>query len=95
MRDYAILLPGQGSQYIGMGKELYDGYGIVRKIYDDANEILNFNIRDLCFNGNIEELSNTENAQPAILLAGVAAFKVFMEEMKKSPNLYVGIALVK
>jgi [acyl-carrier-protein] S-malonyltransferase len=90
MKDYAILLPGQGSQYIGMGKELYDNYSIVREIYDQANEILNFNIKDLCFNGDIKELTKTENTQPAILLAGVSAFKVFMEEVGEKPKFICG-----
>lgn len=72
MGKLAFLFTGQGSQYIGMGKDLYDNYSIIRELYDRANEVLGYDIKELCFNGDEKELSKTENTQPALLLTSIA-----------------------
>lgn len=72
MKKIALLFPGQGSQYIGMGKELYDNFDTVKNIYDRANEILDIDIKELCFNGPEEELAKTENTQPCMLTTAYA-----------------------
>lgn len=71
----AFLFSGQGSQYVGMGKELYDNIPECREIFDKGEEILNFKIKDIIFNGPEELLTQTENTQPAILLTSLACLK--------------------
>ena len=57
----AFLFPGQGAQYVGMGKDIYEEYEEARNIYDKASKILNIDMKKLCFETSIEELSKTEN----------------------------------
>jgi [acyl-carrier-protein] S-malonyltransferase len=76
MNNTAFIFPGQGSQAIGMGKKLYDKYESARNIFDDADNILNFSLSRLCFEGPEEELIKTINVQPAIFVASMACFKV-------------------
>lgn len=71
----AFIFPGQGSQYVGMGKDFYEHFAESRKIFDEANEVLDMDLRELCFNGNEEELQKTENTQPAILTTSIAILK--------------------
>lgn len=71
----AFLFPGQGAQYVGMGKELYDNIPECKKLIDDGEKILDMPMKELLFQGTEEELTLTENAQPAILLVSLAALK--------------------
>lgn len=79
MKNTAFIFSGQGSQYRGMGKELYDSFEAARKVFDNANETLSMDIKGLCFNGSIEELSQTKNTQPAILTTSIAILSVLNE----------------
>jgi [acyl-carrier-protein] S-malonyltransferase len=76
----AFLFPGQGSQYIGMGKNLCEKYEAARKTFEEADEALGFKLSKLCFSGDIAELTLTKNAQPAILTTSVAMFRVLQEK---------------
>lgn len=71
---HAFIFPGQGSQYIGMGKDLYENSDTARAIFDEANRIVGFRITDILFQGTEEELKQTRITQPAIFIHSVAAF---------------------
>ena len=79
MGKTAFIFPGQGSQTVGMMKEFYDNYSVVRDIFKSADEALGFSITDMCFNGPEDQLRLTFNTQPAILTASVAAAEVLKE----------------
>ena len=72
----AFLFPGQGSQYVGMGKRAYDDHALAREIMDAADDILGFKLTSLCFDGPGEALTDTINAQPAILATSIAYLRV-------------------
>ncbi|GCE49807.1 [acyl-carrier-protein] S-malonyltransferase [Thermosporothrix hazakensis] len=78
--EYAFLFPGQGSQQVGMGKDLYRNYVIARETFEEANDILGFDLSRLCFTGPQVTLTATENAQPAILTMSVALQRVLTQE---------------
>jgi len=71
-KETAWVFPGQGSQTVGMGKALYDAYAEVRELYDAADEILKYSLSNICFSGPAEELTQTNHAQPALLVTGLA-----------------------
>lgn len=76
----AFIFPGQGSQYVGMGRDLYQNYPAAREALEKAAHTLDFDLTGLCFNGPEEELKKTFNAQPAILAVSIACFNVLREE---------------
>lgn len=79
MRRVGLLFPGQGSQATGMGQDLYNQMPSARKIMDDANDILGFDIKAMVFSGRIEDLTKTENAQPAIFIVSAMYFEKYKE----------------
>jgi [acyl-carrier-protein] S-malonyltransferase len=79
----ALIFPGQGSQVVGMGKDLAEKYPIARQTYQEADEALGYKLSQLCFEGPEEELRLTEKTQPAILTTSIAALRVLQSQMPK------------
>ncbi|REJ35713.1 MAG: hypothetical protein DIU84_06830, partial [Bacillota bacterium] len=80
-RGVALMFAGQGAQYVGMGRELYDRYEAARRVFAEAEEACGLPLRDLCFEGPAERLAETEITQPAILTVSVAALRCLEEEL--------------
>ena len=80
MKRVAFMFPGQGSQAVGMGKEFYDAYPQVKELYDQANNLLNKDIKEIIFSGPEETLTETENTQPALLLTSIAIHQILLTE---------------
>jgi len=92
MGKTAFIFSGQGSQYVGMGKDLYDNFSAARKIYDEADEVLNESISKFCFEGPEEKLQETEITQPAVLTHSIACYSVLKEE-GIIPDMVAGLSL--
>jgi [acyl-carrier-protein] S-malonyltransferase len=75
MSKKALLFSGQGSQFVGMGKDLYDAYPACAALFDKADEILGYSISDICFNGPAEELTKTNNCQPGIFVMSAVCYE--------------------
>jgi [acyl-carrier-protein] S-malonyltransferase len=92
MSGVVFLFPGQGSQYAGMGRELADSFPVARRVFEEADRALGFSVSQLCFSGPDEALKLTENTQPAILTASVAAYHV-LEQNGMRPDYVAGHSL--
>ncbi|PWK05377.1 ACP S-malonyltransferase [Tumebacillus permanentifrigoris] len=90
MEKIAFLFTGQGAQYVGMAKSFYDEHAIAKQTFEEANDVLGFDLARLCFEGGLGELTRTENTQPALLTASVAAFRVYMQEIGIAPQFCAG-----
>ena len=94
----AYVFPGQGAQFPGMGKDLYESNAVARELMDKANEVLGFRLTDIIFNGTIEELQQTKVTQPAVFVYSVAQAlsqgEVFKPDMVAGHSLGEFSALV-
>src|SRR5512139_4177553 len=93
MKGLAFVFPGQGSQYIGMGKVFFDNFSVAKQVFQEADDSLHFALSALCFQGPEEALKLTENTQPAILTTSVAALRVLQAETGIEPLLTAGHSL--
>ncbi|MDD2481878.1 MAG: ACP S-malonyltransferase [Lutispora sp.] len=92
MIKVACIFPGQGAQYMGMGKEIAENYKVAMNIFDRASEKLGIDMRKLCFEGDEEELGKTENTQPSILTTSIALLEVLKLKGIR-PNITAGLSL--
>lgn len=93
MSKIAFLFPGQGSQSIGMGKDMFDNFAAAREVFAEADEALGFSLSGLCFAGDEAELQLTANTQPAILTTSIAAYRVMLAEGFELPAIVAGHSL--
>jgi [acyl-carrier-protein] S-malonyltransferase len=94
--NVAYLFPGQGSQYVGMGKDFYDKHAAARAVYDKAASLLDFDVRAVCFEGPAEKLSQTRYSQPAIFVTSMAVMAALKEHPKAklwTPVYAAGLSL--
>lgn len=88
-----FVFPGQGSQYVGMGLELYNEFDIARETFEEASDILGFDISEICFEDKSDELKLTINSQPSILTVSIAALRVLSRETDIKADYVAGHSL--
>ncbi len=93
MGNTAFVFPGQGSHYVGMGKVLHNEFITARRTFEEANDILGYDIKKICFQGSLLELNRMECMAPSILVASTAACRVYLEETGEYPVLSAGHSL--
>ncbi len=93
MDKFAFLFAGQGSQSPGMGKDLYETFAESKEVFDQANEVLGFDIKKICFEGAAEDLKPTNISQPAIVTMSIAAYKAFIGKFNVKPEFIAGLSL--
>ncbi len=92
MSKIAFLFPGQGAQYVGMGKDFYEEYPEARQVFEEADDALGYKLSHLCFNGPSDELMKTEVTQPAILTTSIAILKV-IQKLGVEAEMTAGLSL--
>ena len=89
----AFIFPGQGSQSVGMGKDLCSNFAVSRQVFEEADDALGFKLSEMCFSGDEADLQLTANTQPAILTTSVAAFRAMESEGFQEPDFVAGHSL--
>ena len=93
MNKIAFIFPGQGAQYPGMGKDIYENYNKAKELFERINLISEKNISKLCFEGSEEELKQTINSQPAILAVSIVLYELLKKETQIMPDFVAGHSL--
>lgn len=93
MTKIAYIFPGQGSQSVGMGKDLCSNFAVSRQVFEEADDALGFKLSEMCFSGDEADLQLTANTQPAILTTSVAAFRAMESEGFQEPDFVAGHSL--
>ena len=93
VKKIAFLFPGQGSQSVGMGKDLYENFSAAKNVYDTADSVLGKSISTICFEGPEEDLKQTVNTQPAIVTTSIAALETLKSELHITPDYTAGHSL--
>jgi len=93
MERIAFLFPGQGAQYVGMGKDLYENSEVARSLFEKADRVLNFKLSKLCFEGPQDMLKKTDICQPAIFTVSIAAMETLKELKDLRPDFLAGLSL--
>lgn len=93
MSKAAYIFPGQGSQAVGMGKDLFDNFAAAREVFEAADDALGFSLSEMCFSGDEADLQLTANTQPAILTASIAAFRAAEAEGLPKAGFVAGHSL--
>ncbi|MGB3184034.1 MAG: ACP S-malonyltransferase [Cyclobacteriaceae bacterium] len=89
-KKLALIFPGGGTQYAGMGRSLYEQHEQVKRLYEEAGDILGYDIKKVCFEGDLQSLSEMDNAQPAIYLFGMASWLVWQDSYGLTPTCAAG-----
>ncbi len=93
-KKIAFIFPGQGAQYVGMGKDFYEAFAVVRETFQEADELLGFSLTNLVFGGPSEELTQTKNSQVAIYVMSVALWRALNEQLPDIvPTTVAGLSL--
>lgn len=93
MSSILAVFPGQGSQHVGMGKDLFENFPIAREVFEEASDAIHVNLKKLCFEGPESDLALTEYTQPSLLVTSVAAFRVVEKELGLIPGAAAGHSL--
>lgn len=93
MGKVAIIFPGQGSQYVGMGRDFYDNFATAKAVFEEADDLLNYSLSKIIFEGPDEELRLTTNTQPAILTTSLSIWSVLKEELGITADYVAGHSL--
>ena len=92
-KPFVLVFPGQGSQKVGMGKDLFENSNIARQVFEEVDDSLNQKLSKIIFDGEEEDLKNTANTQPALMAVSIAILRTIEQELGKKITDFVEIVL--